>query len=182
VSKPLRKTAISRHSDPFSDRVEPTGSAFQAHGRIGARLSRWAPSQIRCVRARSLHPPMSSAKVANDRRFRHSIFSLAVVLAPLTTWRDADSVRLRSDKPGRDNPSDLRKWVKRFRQKRSVPAAANFKTGAPGDPRWAGSIPVRLRQLASADPPGPMPSHPPTPLRGSPDGFDSRPPPPQTCP
>jgi hypothetical protein len=31
--------------------------------------------------------------------------------------------------------------------------------------------------LASADPPDPMPSHPPTPLRGFPGGFDSRPPP-----
>jgi hypothetical protein len=29
--------------------------------------------------------------------------------------------------------------------------------------------------FAPADPPGPMPSHPPTPLRGSPCGVDSRP-------
>jgi hypothetical protein len=40
-----------------------------------------------------------------------------------------------------------------------------FKTGAPGDPRWAGSIPVRLRAEGSGGPPGPWPSHPPAAAR-----------------
>jgi hypothetical protein len=50
-----------------------------------------------------------------------------------------------------------------------------FKTGAPGDPRWAGSIPVRLR-YRSGVPPCPEPSHPPAAARLF-AGFDSRPPP-----
>jgi hypothetical protein len=51
----------------------------------------------------------------------------------------------------------------------SATSASFFKTGAPGDPRWAGSIPVRLRHsVAAADPPGPAaisPAHAAAPSR-----------------